>query len=512
MAGQQTEWSSANHAHQQYVQQQFAGQQKSTGYGNGKSNFLANGFPLTPPSQGLHDREPYTPIRNQQHPQGSPYQPRSSEGSPYQPRSSSGSRASQAPDNSPDYAEQWARYYYLQQQSQASPEVLIPQHKPQTPTQAMQSYQPPALRDGNPKIPDTRLRDFFAMNGTGNNPPGSCTDKSPMPRAESADIRPPMGRPPSQIVVPNGMHKVALPGWFVSNEEFLDTTLIGATKTWEGMRFRRHIESTPWSRKLGIAGIPMEQLPITALSYRGWAELSLRFLSFGKYICMIFCRHPAEAVLVQRLLSAIREKGWDIDIIAENIKSQVPVPTISPQPPTAIDANTAIAPMIKSIIDHLAPYAEVSLIIDQAARIKELEAQLATSTIPRADPGLPILEPEGPANVPAPAVEVPQLNPDLAWNPTCRILADTHGGCPAFSDRAINQWLKRIHTDMTAAKIATLNVYIIAVEEAFTNLKKSTKPKLLDICTNWGIPASIATRMSQGSIIKLCATAAFMSS
>ena len=105
-----------------------------------------------------------------------------------------------------------------------------------------------------------------------------------------------------------------LPKSFAPDHTHLDTNPVPSPN---GYVFYRQVESTPWSRKVGLSGREVMDLRIHELAYHGLNEQSLRHLSHGRFTSVVFCRSVAEAVMTNRLLQAFRSRGIDIDQAAK---------------------------------------------------------------------------------------------------------------------------------------------------------------------------------------------------
>ena len=117
---------------------------------------------------------------------------------------------------------------------------------------------------------------------------------------------PPMpNRPttPSQTTTPQSLG-------FPENVEHWDA------KAKYGLKLLKRVASTPYSRKAGISGCPIEQVPALAIIRHGWSSYWLRYLSNGQKMFPVMSKSIADAVLASELLSMIRQRKINTDAAA----------------------------------------------------------------------------------------------------------------------------------------------------------------------------------------------------
>ena len=83
-----------------------------------------------------------------------------------------------------------------------------------------------------------------------------------------------------------GDAELGLPQTFISDALHLDSQ---KQPTANGIPLMRKIESTPWTRKAGLNGREVSSVKLHELAYRGWHEQSLRHLSQGRFVSLLFC-------------------------------------------------------------------------------------------------------------------------------------------------------------------------------------------------------------------------------
>ena len=105
-------------------------------------------------------------------------------------------------------------------------------------------------------------------------------------------------------------HSLQLPKEFQTNSEYYDTTEVG------GKALPRKVLMTQWTSKCSFAGRDISDIRLHEVCWQGWKNWHLRLLSAGQFLTVVFCRRVSEAVFVSQLLSAIRERRWDLDQVA----------------------------------------------------------------------------------------------------------------------------------------------------------------------------------------------------
>ena len=138
-----------------------------------------------------------------------------------------------------------------------------------------------------------------------------------------------------------------LPSSFTPDEQHLDTS--------QPVPLYRYVQATAWSRNTGIAGLPIHQVPLSAITRMGLQEWALRPLSQGRYTGVILTRSVAESVMCARFLHHLRAKQWDVDSMAEKVfKEQFPE---TPVPDKHQQAKEFIDPLSQKMLQALEAYA-----------------------------------------------------------------------------------------------------------------------------------------------------------
>ena len=101
-----------------------------------------------------------------------------------------------------------------------------------------------------------------------------------------------------------------LPNDFVTSPDFHDCRVIF------GHDLPKLVKSTAWSEKLGIAGCPIETLPMLAVTRHSWASYWLRNVCHGLETYPVYTRSVPQAMFISEILSRITHHRLDIDRIA----------------------------------------------------------------------------------------------------------------------------------------------------------------------------------------------------
>ena len=156
-----------------------------------------------------------------------------------------------------------------------------------------------------------------------------------------------------------------LPSNFVQDATHIDSNCVPHPN---GLTFLREIESTPWSRKAGLAGRDVLDVKLHELAYHGVREQSLRHLSHGRFSSLVFCRSVAEAVLLNKFLQTMRTNSYDIDELArEAFVAAFPGKSVPDKREASGDYIQPIVDVLFAGLKHLQGKKEV------AANTKELE-------------------------------------------------------------------------------------------------------------------------------------------
>ena len=111
----------------------------------------------------------------------------------------------------------------------------------------------------------------------------------------------------------NQYHIKPVPATFQPTHEHLDSN---PGKT--GLKLFKQVQSTAWSRKENLSGIPIQQLRLVDVLGRGYNDEGLRFISHGYEQNIVLVKEKRDAIFLSYLMKSIRSRGYDIDQLAAN--------------------------------------------------------------------------------------------------------------------------------------------------------------------------------------------------
>ena len=358
----------------------------------------------------------------------------------------------------------------------------------------------------------------------------------------------------------NEFQSLGLPNNFQPDVEHLDTRLIPTSAGGPRLSLLRMVKSEPWSEKIGIAGIPIEQVPLHKVCYRAWEEQGMRTLSHGKEINPVLCIDRIEAIFTAKLLSQIRKSGIDLRTCATEHFWD----SLGHAPPNQFAKGSKyFDPMIEKLLECIvsckwdesqqaesefqkdvpASESKPAPVSDQDLKIQALEAQmhklLKSERMPEMSPrksegSLPVSDSgtdyggdskrrrvEPPASGKAPEVgkskdeeskkQTPSLPAATAFKPSGAVLEQRSP--PSHTPIALKKWIDALETfspkDPTKP---ALSDYVKAVEVAFSEIGKDTRPDPKTLAVRWGLPMDLVSKMSANSCLKASAVAAWVAS
>jgi len=162
--------------------------------------------------------------------------------------------------------------------------------------------------------------------------------------------------------------EVPLPETFEPNQDFYDKN-----EMWR-MPLPRVIEKTEWTTKQGLAGKDIAQIKLHTVLNNGMGSYALRLLANGRYMQLEACRSFRESVIIQSLVTHLREKEHDnsigtkidIEAIAQGIATEKGLPYKTGQDKKKIYME--ISSRMAAYLQTMAPMTGTSTIL------KELEA------------------------------------------------------------------------------------------------------------------------------------------
>ena len=167
--------------------------------------------------------------------------------------------------------------------------------------------------------------------------------------------------------------------WGIPGVTNLPTSFASADQRYDsnsvfGSPLFKVVQSTPWSRRCSIANKPLDQVTLADLSYRGWEEPALRWLSSGRYCSPVWRRNVSEAVFCTALLASLRDAKVDIDqttaLIWQDLHPQETMPDKRQQ------ATSFMLPLVKQIVQIFQTYKPSEVLNEQMETIERLQAEL----------------------------------------------------------------------------------------------------------------------------------------
>ena len=188
----------------------------------------------------------------------------------------------------------------------------------------------------------------------------------PRPPPPAPPVQPPVRAPlgqgdATQYTQPR--YSQLLPSTFQSDDIFLDKTEV------RGLQLYRHVQPTQWSRRVGLAGTAILDLPLTRLLRGGAEDHALRALSNGRYSTPVMAQTIAEAVLLTSILKALRGREVDIDRTARSLHAD----NAPDKRNEAMQFMEPLAIKIVDLMESLQPAKQENL---TRHKIAELEQQL----------------------------------------------------------------------------------------------------------------------------------------
>ena len=165
-----------------------------------------------------------------------------------------------------------------------------------------------------------------------------------------------------------------LPSDFVPSEQYHDCKVV------YGYDLPKAVRTTTYTQKIGIAGCPIETVPLLAIVRHSWSSYWLRYLCHGHEIFPVFTKHISQAMLATELFSRLNHNKIDLDTVAL-AHCQGAIPPIPN--PTKKQALAALADEFYEYMSGLIhePSSQHTAATDQQSnqRILQLEQQLAAT-------------------------------------------------------------------------------------------------------------------------------------
>ena len=187
--------------------------------------------------------------------------------------------------------------------------------------------------------------------------------------------------------------KIVIPSTFRADDTFLDSTVI------KGYQLPRVVASTAFTESNGTAGMPVQEVPLAAVTYGGLENWGLRYLASGKQGYMVMSRQFREATLLSAFGQACREQDMDTVISAFARANGEPYGTTEEK----AEATNKAA---RAMLEHLQSFGPQREHEKLLKRIAELEAQKQFA--PAFPPQPPVQQQQQPVQQPVQAAQKPQ--------------------------------------------------------------------------------------------------------
>ena len=286
-----------------------------------------------------------------------------------------------------------------------------------------------------------------------------------------------------------------------------------------GIPFPRLIESTQWTRRQQIAGIPVEQITLVDVVPKGIQNYGLRLLANGRYVAFEMFRTRLDALIASTLSKEFyRQKdSFDVQKILEHFS-----PANSDMNDWTVKTE-AIKTMCENIISHLMQYMPQET--DQAllTQIEELRRQNAELTAqcqnqtanpsnpPLAPPDKSASKPAGiqsffpPPSGPSPPVPSPPIKQD-ALHSYCR----PEGSAAAFGTHPpegygkakIDAWIRKFVPKNKHSEVDKLCQEMI---DTYKSCEVGDQPNVEAILTEWRLTSQILSKAPIASQLRLLA-------
>jgi hypothetical protein len=241
----------------------------------------------------------------------------------------------------------------------------------------------------------------------------------------------------------------------------------------------------------------------------------LRYLAHGKFLQFEGFRSKKEAIISTHLMKLAREsKGQlDWDIIAQQVAQKNGASFESWE-----DKVTAYQQLAQTLFDHAKTLMPKDVPQQTAARIRELEQQLAearAATPSRhqdSDEHTDLTSPSKPNNIPksSPIKDALQGNKgvpankrqsdDQQWRRDTRPRTLSSNSPGGHSKASVTTWIKNLK--LTQVQTTAFNKHVNDLQQY---IKDPMHTPLADIAAEWGLPVSLASKMADTELTRCIA-------
>ena len=280
----------------------------------------------------------------------------------------------------------------------------------------------------------------------------------------------------------------------------------GSPAHWqEPLPMRRTVKRTAWSMRMGIADIPINQVPILNLMFEGWGSYLLRNISQGISTHPILCSNSATTLLAKHLIAMLGSQRVDIQAVSQHFWRQAN-PGKTNYHPSLTDSTQVMA---TEMMKFLAPVIKASQgSEDDKIQVlqKELDAarkRLASPTR-TTQPSIPISPSKSQSST-----ERMKLDEKAAFKPLPG-QRPLQNNCPTEKGtRNIDKWISQIKSTLSSEHSNKLDDYIKSVRTAWDAIDKKDRPSIADIAGEWGLPVTKAANWGEADLLRVSAVAAY---
>ena len=253
----------------------------------------------------------------------------------------------------------------------------------------------------------------------------------------------------------------------------------------------RLIQTTDWSEQKRIAGYPIDQVPLAAITYQGLNNWVLRHLAQGRSTFVVLCRKYPESRLLHDLGTSLYKSGVDVETTIKQWAAKQDPP---------VDTNTneqlwiASATLAGQIAQHIKTIGSANSDNQLFKRIEQLEADLAAAKQPQTSK-----KPVGKSTNQADSAVAP-TSPFTCQGD--KILSQMFPG--SKQSKEVNSWIKRLGLSKKGHNAKDQNT--IDISKFLAGLDKAKhKNALQGILVDWGLTIEQAGAHDVDSATKIIA-------
>ena len=256
--------------------------------------------------------------------------------------------------------------------------------------------------------------------------------------------------------------------------------------------------------------------------WKGYRNHHLRSLSHGHCLSLVVARKISEAVFASAILTAIREKKWDLDDVAKNFLQ--PHAELSPskgqssQEELKAEQVTILAKEVISTLEAFSPAMD-----DKDKRIQELEQQLLASKESNdsgaMDPPVKRRRIDGKQSLPIMPEEEPSSSSMTFEEQTVKKALDPREiganrilkeqSLSGITKAMVEKWIKSLKKNQNIKFEQLQNCLALGTQQC-RNLSSDTVAQLKDKLAQLGLPIQMAAKIKAPEIVQLLIAATFL--